>query len=368
MRLDSVATSAGPATGELVRDLASARALTEEWEELADAAGVGPLSRPAYALSWWEHLGRGRLLVAVVREQGRLTALAALHERRVGPVTVARWLGHGLGTVTEPLVRPGHDAAGRLLWEALAARGRVLDLVECRAGAPGLAEVAGTDSWGRRTRVRPRDVCLVADLAGDGLGVLRGSSGKNLRKNLKRTDHALAREGLDFRMVVGSEPEGFEALLPDIRTVFDAAEAARPRQHLLRPPFEDFVLDYLRTEVARGRAVACVGYLGDRAVVFMITLVSEHLLSLWITRFDPAVSRHRPGHLLWRETYRWAAGRGLCQVDLLLGESQNKRQWATGCYDTVEISNGTPWALAVVGGAVRAAGLVDDLAHRRRRR
>ncbi len=43
--------------------------IAPEWEALADTVGAGPLARPSYALSWWRHLGRGRLLVATVRRE-----------------------------------------------------------------------------------------------------------------------------------------------------------------------------------------------------------------------------------------------------------------------------------------------------------
>ncbi len=93
----------------LVHDPAEAADLVAEWDELAEACGTGPLSRPRYALGWWRTLGRGRLLLATARVDGRLVVLAPLHERRAWPVRRVRWLGHGLGTVAEMLVLPGHE-------------------------------------------------------------------------------------------------------------------------------------------------------------------------------------------------------------------------------------------------------------------
>ena len=339
----------------LIRDLDEALGLAEEWDALADAIDAGPLSRPTYMLGWWRHLGPGRLLVAAVREDGRLVALAPLHERRVGPVTVARWLGHGLGTVAEALVLPGHEDAASRMWAALATRSRVLELVECRAGSAGLAELSDLDVPGRRTTVAPRDLCPVADLEGDGLNVVRRPGAKNLRNTLKKADRELARSGTTFRLEVTSDPSGFEALLPSIRSVFDAAEAANPRQHLLRPPYEDFFVEYVLRELASDRAVVLCGYLGNRLVAFWVALRSRNTLSLFFGRFAPDVAAFRPGHLLFRETYQWAAGQGLRRVDLLLGESQTKRQWSTGSYGTLEVTSGTPAARAVARAAVQAA-------------
>ena len=349
---------------ERVRDLRRAHTLAGEWDELAGAAGAGPLSRAAYGLAWWEHLGRGRLLVTLVRDRGRLVALAGLHERRAGPVTLARWLGHGLGTVAQPLIRPGHERAAGSLWANLATPWRVLDLVECRAEVPGLDDIAALDTRGRQTVISPRDVCPVADLEGDGLGVVRREGARNLRHNLARADRRLVSDGVEFRFEVADDLAAFERRLPEFLAIHDAAEAAQPRMQLLRPPYDAFLLGYMRAEIVAGRAVAFVGYVGDRAAVFRFALRSGDTLSLALGRFDPVFSDYRPGHLLWREVYRWAAGQGVRRVDLLLGASQTKSQWSTGSYDTLDVRSGTPRALALARGSVRASELADRIVAR----
>jgi len=357
--LEVPASSAEALRFELVVDPEEASQLVGEWDELADDVGAGPHARPAYALAWWRHLGKGRLLIAVVHERGRLVALAPLHERRIGPVTVARWLGHGLGCVGEVLVRPGHEYAATLLWSKLATPGRVLELVETRAGGGGLAELIALDIPGRGTRVEPRDTCPVAELGEDpdGLAVVRRGS-RNLRSVLKKADNAVARAGLAFRVEVATDPASLDAMLPGIRAVMDAAEEHQPRQHLLRPPYEGFVLEHIRAELSAGRAVVLAAYLADRLVTFRFALLSSSTMWLSLTRFDPEVARFAPGHLLHRETYRWAAEHGLSRVDLLLGQSQTKRQWSTGAYDTLEVVNGSPGALALVRGAERLVATI----------
>ena len=351
----------------LIRDLDEALGLAEEWEALADAIDAGPLSRPTYMLGWWRHLGPGRLLVAAVREDGRLVALAPLHERRVGPVTVARWLGHGLGTVAEALVLPGHEDAARLMWSTLSTPTRVLELVECRAGSACLDQLTDLQTPGRRTQVAQRDRCPVVDLEDDdGLAVVRRPAAKNLRNTLKRADRELARSGSTFHLEVATDQAAFESMLPAIRAVFDAAEAANPRQHLLRSPYEDFFVEYVRQEVARGGAVVLGGYVGSRLVAFWVALRSPTTLSLLLGRFAPDVAEVRPGHLLFRETYRWAKGQGLRHVDLLLGESQTKRQWSTWSYETLEVTSGTPVAVMMVRAAVHGADTLRRVTSRAR--
>jgi CelD/BcsL family acetyltransferase involved in cellulose biosynthesis len=354
-------------TCELIRDPRAAEALAPEWDTLADEVGAGPLVRPAYALAWWRHLGRGQLLVAVVRDAGRLVALAPLHERRVGPVRVARWLGHGLGTVSEVLVLPGHEESATDLWTALATPRRVLELVETRAGSGGLRQLEELEVRGRRTSIAHRDRCPVADLEDDGLALVRRPGAKNLRKTLKRAERQLAEAHLTFRLAVVDDLDAFDAMLPDIRSVFDAAEAEHPRQHLLRPPYEAFYLEYMRGQISAGNAVVLGGYIGDQLVTFRFALMSADTLSLSLGRFDPGALQYSPGHLLYRETYRWAASHGLGRVDLLLGESQTKSHWSTGAYDTLEVTSATPGALACLRAAARTAEAGSRMIARLRR-
>ena len=359
----SAAPVATGLTCEVIDDLAAAESLAPEWDALADAIGAGPLVRSAYCLSWWRGMGPGRLQVATVRDGDRLVALAPLHARRVGPVEVLRWLGHGLGTVSEALVLPEREDAARLLWERVAGPRRVLDLVESRAAAPALAPLVALDRQRRRTTVEPRDACPVIDLEGDGLEHVRRPGSKNLRKVLKRADAALADAGRTFSVEVALDVDLFDKLLPDIRTAFDVAEAAKPRQHLLEPPYEAFVLPYLREEIARGQAVALVGYLDDQPITFLLAMITPvtSTLSLWISRYVPDSEQFSPGHLLLRSTFQWAAGHGLTRVDQLLGVSQTKRQWSSDTYETVDVRHGSASSIALLDGATRAAEKVGDL-------
>lgn len=343
----------GPLTIRVVDDAAAAEQLREAWDELADACGAGPFARPAYGLAWWQHLGRGRLLVATAHEGGRLVALAPLHERRVGPCTVARWLGHGLGTIAELLVRPGHERAAGLLLQHLAAPTRVLDLVECREQLPGLAALQQLP--GRTTTAAPRDRCPVADIdPGDPLAHLALREHKSMRTSLAARQRRIERAGLRLRMEVTETAEHLDALLPDLLAVFDAAEADRPRQHLLRPPWDGFVLDYLRETLDQGRSVVMLGYLDDRPFTLNAALLGPGTFSFWIGRYDPAAREFGPGNLMLRESFLWAGQRGIGHLDLLLGEGDYKRHWSTGSYATTEVHSATAWAGAAVLAAERA--------------
>ncbi|MEO9324223.1 GNAT family N-acetyltransferase [Nocardioides sp. C4-1] len=342
---------------ELVSDPARAADLADAWDALADEVGAGPLVRPSYALTWWHHVGQGRLLVGAVHDGDRLVALAPLHERRAGPIGVVRWLGHGLGTVSEVLVAPGRDDAATLLWTTLLSPRRVLDLVEARADSPALAALVALDRPRRPVTVTPRDRCPVTELGETGLAHLEAPSARHARRVLRRADRDLAADGRTYSVQVAVDRAKLEELLPDLRQVFDHAEAAAPKQHLLHEPWGGFTLDYLRREADAGRCITLVAYVDEHPVSFLLALLtpSTATMSLFTTRYDPAGARYSPGHLMFRETFRIAPDHGVRRVDMLLGVSQTKRQWSNGGYDTVEVRAGSSAAWRVVDAAVALA-------------
>jgi len=335
----------------ILTTLAEAEALGDAWSDLADACSAGPFARPLFALTWWRHLGQGSLLVVAVHEGDQLIALAPLHQRRVGPVSVVRWLGHGLGTVAEALVRPGHDTAGDLLWRTAGARGRVLDLLECRDVGP----LPGQRSEAPRHPVllQERDVCPVIDVHGDAEAHLADPACKRVRRTVRVARRRLAEAGHTFEVRAAHDTETLDALLPDVRRVFDVAEADRPRQHLLDGEWRAFTSAILRDGVAAGEVLVLVAYVDDVAAAFDVVLLTPRTMSSWIGRFDPALAAFSPGHLLQCAGLDWAHAHGYTTIDLLLGDSFYKRLWAGRSYQTLELVSGPAPARAVLTGVGR---------------
>lgn len=344
---------------ELVSADDAAAELAPSWRSLADACRAGPFSRPDFALGWWRHLGTGRLQVATVHRGGTLVALAPLHERRYGPLRVGRFLGHGLGSVSECLVRPGHEDAATQIWSAVQDGGRVLQLVEYRQGGGGLPALCGDPRWA--VRVALHDRCPVIDLVGGGAdGLLAQPGRRNIRRTVRTARRHLAAAGLVHTVEVVDDPERLGQVLPEITAVYDAAEQARPRQHLLRPPWRAFTTGYLAAAVARHEAHVALGRLDGRAISFDVVLRTGPVMHTWIGRFHPVARRFSPGHLLQYAHVDWASAHGVDRIDLLLGDAAYKLHWTSGGYSTVTLTSCRPGARALVApalGAVEAAAV-----------
>lgn len=341
---------------EVLADPDAVSAVADEWLDLAAAAGASPFQEPVYALTWWRHRGRGRLHVVTVRSGGALVALAPLHVRPIAGLQVVRFLGHGLGTVSEVLVRPGQEAAAAAVWEHLAGLPRVLvELLEYRGDGGGLAQLRRSDAL--RSTAALRDVCPVIDLAGVSCGddlLERLHRRHRLRRAVRRSERFAVEEGVTTTVDVVRDAAGIEALLPAVEAVYDAAEERQPRLHLLRPPWRDFLLELLRAWAARGQVTLLVARVDGVPAAFEVTVEDPVTSSSWLTRFDPAAAAYSPGHLLTRRVVDEALARGAARNDLLIGDGAHKLPWATGSYDTLTV-HAAPSALGPRRAALDAA-------------
>ncbi|HEX8519107.1 MAG TPA: GNAT family N-acetyltransferase [Pseudonocardia sp.] len=353
-----------PPTVAVVEDPDAVAALACEWAELVAATRTSPFTGPEYALAWWRHRGRGRLHVVTVRAAGRLVALAPLHVRRIAGLDVVRWLGHGLGSISELLVAPGAEAAANAVWEHLAALPRVLlDLVEYRGDGAGLLALRRFP--GLEATVTLRDVCPVIELDGvdSAESLLRRLPKRSgLRRSVIAAERAVRADGVTFAARTATDPEAFRAMLPDLEHVHDVAEAARPRLHHLRPPWRDFTLEVLDAWLATGRATAHLATLDGRPAAFAVDVVGPVATSWWLARFDPGARRYNPGHLLMRHNIDAVIRSGQRRFDLLLGDGRHKLPWATASYDTLTV-RAAPDRLAVRSAALDAVTWAHQGAH-----
>ena len=340
-------------TVELVTTLDEAERLAPAWEALALACGARATATPAYCLEWWRHRGRGRLAIVTVRDGADLLALGPFHARRIAGLEVVRFLGHGLGTVSELLVARGCEDAAEAAWAALAgSRRQVLQLVEYRYGAGGLLALRRSSGWEARLEVR--DLCPVLALDGSLETLLAARERRSLRRSLSTAQRNLRQEGLTHRMEVLTSWDQVVERLGAMQAIMEVVERRRGRLNLLGPPWREFTLALLAREAAAGRLAVFMGMIGDRPASVSLTLRAGRSLGYWVPRFDPAFERFRPGHLALRELLAFAyADQGLDEVDLLLGDHEYKRRWSSSSYDTLRVEAAARGVLASAGAVLR---------------
>jgi alpha-maltose-1-phosphate synthase len=333
-------------TIDLVTTLEEAERLAPAWEALANACGTRGTATPSYCLEWWRHCGRGRLLIVAVSDATGLVALGPFHQRRIAGLKVVRFLGHGLGTVSELLVAAGREDAAEAAWAALARpRRQVLQLLEYRYNASGLLALRRATGW--EARLELRDVCPVLALDESLDTLLAARERRNLRRSLSTGQRNLRQEGLLHHVDILTQWEQLLERLGEIQTILDAVERDRGRLNLLAPPWRQFTMALLSREAAAGRLAVFLGTIGGRPASVIFTLRAGRSLGYWVPRFHPAFERFRPGHLLMRELVAFAyADRDLDEVDLLLGDHEYKRRWSSSSYDTLRVEAAAPGRLA----------------------
>ena len=336
---------AGQATKSLNVDvldnLDDAHSIAVDWHELAASQACGPFSHPAFALPWWQHLGRGELVLVAARDNsGQLVGVAPLHERRMGSTRVLRWLGHGLGTTGELVVRAGKADVAGALWSAVAERGnnRVLELVEYRHGGQGLAELRGADNWSVHAELRglcPTIALSEVESATDFLAV---PERRGIRKKLAKMDRAIddADSELSTR-VCGRTADEIADTISAIEPVNRAAEDAYPRLDLLSGPYRPFLIDAFIAAAEHGSLAVLVLELDGEPIAFDVYLRSGAAASAWLGRYDPDAASWSPGHLLLRSGVEWAIAEEIETIDLQLGGDEYKMRWSTGSYDTLSV-------------------------------
>ncbi len=334
--------------------------IDEAWRELASTTPTRPFTHPFWCLPWYRNLGKGRPFVVVLEEGGKLVALAPFFERRLAGIGLVRFLGHGLGAVSAPVIAPGYQDAAAGLWEAALSGRRFAELLEYDSTGPGLAALQALD--GRRRAVSSRDVCPVIQLEGS-LESWWEASNKELRRVLRRAERAVDASGGAHEVELVRQPDRLEAVLADLVAVHDAAEAANPRQHLLRGRWAPFTRELLRAAADAGHLRLFICRVDGRAVSFTVMLTGAGTMGMWLNRFDPEFARFSPGHLTLRAAVEQGFAEGLHEVDLLIGTPRYKWLWTRASYETMTVHAASSPTVFRTGRALLAAA---DLRRRRR--
>ena len=327
--------------------------------------GAGPARRflsPEWILPWLATLGRGQL-EAVFGEAGSLALL--VRQPLIGPAGAAVLRPPGLGVSDYlDLLLPSEPSAARAGVESLLEQllGRsdwsVLDLPNLPEEAPtaDLVQAAaarrGLAPFRQRTNLRP-----YVDLR-TGWPALLASRPRKLRYNLRSRGRRLEQEGA-VRYRHATRPDEVGRALPwavqlharrwvgqRTSSLFSGSTAGRAfyREACLLLA-EAGWLDLASLE------------LDGRPIAFALCLLDGPRLYYYLPAFEPAFSRFGPSTLLLAHLLEDAAGRGLIELDFMLGDEPYKWQWASGARATVRVVVGAPGPLGRAALSVFSAYL-----------
>ncbi|WP_407924176.1 GNAT family N-acetyltransferase [Corynebacterium occultum] len=300
-----------------------------EWEELAARRGTRFSSRPAYAWTWFETLGKGELALATLHRDGRLVALLPLHSRRRLGITVHRLLGHGLGTIGEALAADAE--ALKDLVAGLRQQGVLLELTHVPEDSPLLAELLVGDGW--MVDYQRDETCPVMMLP-------EGSTAQDLRskKTLKRlrvSRDAISRDHGPVEFGVIRTPAGLAACWPEIIAVTKAAREAdeENKLNLLAGEYSEFGRRFLGEEAESGNLLLLLLRVDRKLVAVEVQLRTGQREEAWYIRYDPAFAKLAPGHQLLEFLADNHDELGVYESDQMIGTSSYKMDWQNATYE-----------------------------------
>ena len=358
------------AGGEATGSVPAGRATVEPAPELGDLQGGWNALAVAredvfatwdWATLWLEHFGAGRrAAVGVTRDgAGNLRCVVPLHLRSYGPVSVARFLGDGVGDHAGPVCRPGDEAVAA-------------DAVDQWLGSVGRCDLlyadrmAGDTAWGSLLggTVVARRGSPVLDVAGRTWEDILGDGSRNFRQQVRRYERRLMVDH-DVTYRLADDPDRLDA---DLETLF-RLHRARWGGHT---PFSD---DRRAFHVAFARRALDRGWLRLWLLeVDGVPVAAHHgfrigaAQSYYQAGRVPAWDSYHVGFVLLAHVIREAVGSGVQRYELLQGGDPYKQRFATRDpgLDTVIVPRTAP-GRAVAGGAA-IAGFVPPDARRAVRR
>ncbi|MBW8486896.1 GNAT family N-acetyltransferase [Actinomadura parmotrematis] len=326
----TAATGAAARTGlwtaEVLRDDAALAELRGPWEDLhGRCPAATPFQSHAWAASWWRHYGRpGRLRLAVVRRDGRLAGLAALHAVPRRGCLVLEPLAADLSDFSDVLLDPDHagDAAGHLAAALLGEPGwHVLALPET---GPDAAAHLLAERWPRRVRRLPSSTCLrlPAEDPAAFLARLPGRSAGKIRARLRRIEAA----GPTATAVPPDEvPRAVEELL-DLHVRQWEGRGINPEH--LRGRFRRHLVDAV-TALAHQGGAQVFRYTEDGALVAAdLALVGGGFVGGYLFGCDPGLrGRVDVSLMLLQQELLLAHRLGRPAVNMLRGVEEYKMKW-----------------------------------------
>ncbi|MGW0336824.1 GNAT family N-acetyltransferase [Streptomyces sp. NPDC003011] len=314
-------------TAELVTDERVFAGLAPEWGELyRRCAAATPFQSHAWLHSWWLSYGRrGRLRLVVVRDGGRLVAVAPL--MRVGsPVPSLVPLGGAISDYGDVLLDDAHGReAVAALAEGLSAAARTA-LIDLREVRPGGAAERIYDHWrGPRRRVSD-SLCLELPAVPMDELVTRLPAAKTQQRARAKLRRLAA---LDIERHVVEPGEVDKALRRLIELHQLQWRGRKVTSEHLRPRFRDHLVRSVGPMVRSGDAVVTEFRLDGDVVAVDLTLLSRRLAGGYLYGAHPCLRERKAdvAVMLLQASAELLRDGGRRTLSLLRGNEPYKHHW-----------------------------------------
>jgi CelD/BcsL family acetyltransferase involved in cellulose biosynthesis len=297
--------------------------LAAEWDALAARSSAAPFARPGWIAAWYAAFGRGTPLVAAVRREGALAAVAALEAHRRTLHSAANW-----HTPSYDVVADGADAARALADGILGAGPRRMELRFLdRTGfaLPAFREAAA--AAGYHVLSRPLLESPYVDIGGD-WDEYAATLNPTVLRDVGRRRRRLERD----HGPVSFGPDGLAPGLEEALEIGFALEASGWKGRAgsaidSRPETRAFYTRVARWADEQGWLRLEFLSAGGRAIAFRFDFEVDGVVYHLKPGYDEDFGRYSPGKLLTEHAVRTAFERGARSYEFLGAAALHKLEW-----------------------------------------
>ena len=336
-------------TTEILTTSRQLHALGSDWNALHRvSSSTNPFNHWLWVLHWWQWYGRSstwvhdRLHIHVQRDQfGTIRAILpfVITTRGVGLAAVRKLRLFGsvpavaLTELPQVLIWPGFEAACTCALIATLRRheaeydwGEVDGLLLDGPLGRSLMALTASNGWTQRPTTPYYTFALPSNWE-----ALRATLKRHIKKNIRNSHAALARDNHVWRMETVTETADLELAMSEFFRLH-AARATCGRgpshpDHFASSRTRGFLLTLARDLLAEQRFMICRLRVGRDIVASRLIFLSGGCFYLYHSGFDPAWWRYSVSTTLTAECIKLAIARGAQTVNLSTGRDDSKLRW-----------------------------------------
>lgn len=321
------------------------RELERDWRQITEAAmDRNPFLTWEWVSEWANQFSGAALLVAVVRDQSQVVAIAPFHRRRYG-------VGPGFSATSLQLLSPLEvehlveirDIATFPSWEEPALEALLNHLAAMhdwdwiRFAAQGrnlaawerILDRRGGQSFVSFVENSPMPVMTLASTWTEQCAGLK----RNIKESIRHSYNSLRRDGLEFEFGVDEAASPQVGWLDEFFRLHHQRAVAEGRlahlDHFQRRAVRAGVESVLRRAAQAGLVRVFVLRIEGSAVAVRLGLEVNRSLYLYYSGFDPVWWPRGVMTLLMTEIVKWAIERRLETINLSPGVDVSKTRWGT---------------------------------------